>query len=101
MLHNRSGSQAGLMPAVAALPVPQLAPFELVSAFIAATRALEPLRPTRLNERRLALGFRAVGVHEVRKRQPLLKLNSIDRHDCPFPLIAHLYRLDSAGRKRF
>jgi hypothetical protein len=73
----RARTQAGLMPTRAALPVAQFPPFEFVSGGVTATRAYEPARPSRLDERGLALLLGAVVPQESRHRQSLLKLNSI------------------------
>ena len=67
--------QGGLLPAAAALPVRKAAPSKLGSVFAPAIRAAKALRPTCLEQCRLALRFRAVLPHVLRQGQAFLKLD--------------------------
>jgi hypothetical protein len=84
MSHHRSGTQVGLLPTGAALPVAQVTPLEFVGGTMTAARANESVWPPRRDERRLALRLGAVIVQERRQRQSPLKLNPVDRHQRPF-----------------
>ena len=79
-LKNRAARHRRLFPARRALPVVQ--PLALEGAMACATtfRTDEAVRPTQGHQRRVAFLFGTVALHELRHRQPLLKLHLVDPH---------------------